>query len=180
MISIRLAEFSDLKTLQEISKLTFQEAFADSNTAEDMHQYLTTNFSLDKLTNELSEAGSRFFIALDGLRAVGYLKVNAGIAQTDLKETDSLEIERIYVLNAYYGKKVGQLLYEKAVEVAEESGKTSIWLGVWEENPRAIRFYEKNGFVAFGSHVFKMGSDEQTDILMRMFLDQDAPLVADQ
>lgn len=173
MISLRLANISDLKTLQDTSKLTFQEAFADSNTAEDMQQYLTKNFSLDQLTDELSEAGSRFFIAWDGERAVGYLKVNAGMSQTDLKEADSLEIERIYVLNAYYGKKVGQLLYEKAVEVAVESGKTSIWLGVWEQNSRAIRFYEKNGFVPFGSHVFKMGSDEQTDILMRMFFDQD-------
>jgi len=173
MISLRLSNISDLKTLQDISKLTFQEAFADSNTAEDMQQYLTKNFSLDQLIDELSESDSRFFIAWDGERAVGYLKVNSGMSQTDLKEADSLEIERIYVLNAYYGKKVGQLLYEKAVEVAVESGKTSIWLGVWEQNPRAIRFYEKNGFVAFGSHVFKMGSDEQTDILMRMFLDQD-------
>lgn len=168
MISLRLANISDLKTLQDTSKLTFQEAFADSNTAEDMQQYLTKNFSLDQLTDELSESDCRFFIAWDGERAVGYLKVNSGMSQTDLKEVDSLEIERIYVLNAYYGKKVGQLLYEKAVEVAVESGKTSIWLGVSEQNSRAIRFYEKNGFVPFGSHVFKMGSDEQTDILMRM------------
>lgn len=159
--------------MQDISKLTFQEAFAESNTTEDMYQYLTTNFSLDKLSDELSEGDSRFFIAWDGLRAVGYLKVNSGMSQTDLKETHSLEIERIYVLIAYYGKQVGQLLYEKAVEVAVESGKTSIWLGVWEQNPRAIRFYQKNGFVPFGSHVFKMGSDEQTDILMRMVLDPD-------
>ena len=172
MITILKASFSDVKTLQEISKSTFQEAFAESNTASDMQQYLSLNFSLDKLNAELSEAESQFFIAWDADEAVGYLKVNTGQAQTDLKEMHSLEIERIYVLNAYYGKKVGQLLYEYAVEVAVKLGKTSIWLGVWEKNPRAIRFYEKNGFIAFDSHVFQMGNDEQTDILMRKHLDQ--------
>lgn len=170
MVNIREASFSDLKTLQEISRTTFYEAFADSNTDSDMQQYLSVNFGLDKLNVELSEANSKFFIAWDGEKAVGYLKLNVGQAQSDLKETHSLEIERIYVLNAYYGKQVGQMLYGQALKVAAELGKTSIWLGVWEENPRAIRFYEKNGFVAFGSHTFKMGEDEQTDIMMRKII----------
>lgn len=67
----------------------------------------------------------------------------------------------------HYGKKVGQLLYEKAIEVAQQKNKTSVWPGVWEKNPRAIRFYEKNGFSAFNKHIFKMGADEQTDMMMR-------------
>jgi ribosomal protein S18 acetylase RimI-like enzyme len=167
MITIQRAETSDLKTLQEISRKTFYEAFADSNTEEDMQQYLSVNFSLDKLGAELNERQSQFFIAWEEETPIGYLKLNSGQAQTDLKENDSLEIERIYVLTAYLGKKVGQLLYEQAMDVAHLLGKESIWLGVWEENPRAIRFYEKNGFVAFGTHAFKMGEDLQTDILMR-------------
>jgi ribosomal protein S18 acetylase RimI-like enzyme len=170
MISIRAVGFSDLKSLQELSRTTFSEAFAESNTDADMQEYLSVNFSLDKLSAELTEAESLFFIAWDGIKAVGYLKMNIAQAQTDLKEIHSLEIERIYVLNAYYGKKVGQLLYEHALHIAAELGKTSIWLGVWEKNPRAIRFYEKNGFVAFGSHVFKMGEDLQSDIMMRKLL----------
>ncbi|TKC08886.1 GNAT family N-acetyltransferase [Pedobacter frigoris] len=168
MIRIEQARFGDLKTLQEISKRTFYETFADSNTEKDMQQYLSVNFSLDKLSSELSETDSRFYIAWDGQTAVGYLKVNTAQAQSDLKEAHSLEIERIYVLKAYHGKKVGQLLYAHAFKVAGELGKSSIWLGVWEKNPRAIRFYEKNGFVTFGTHVFKMGEDEQTDLLMRI------------
>ncbi|MNJ87455.1 Protease synthase and sporulation negative regulatory protein PAI 1 [compost metagenome] len=170
MSKIQKAGFGDLKTLQEISRSTFYETFADSNTEQDMQHYLSVNFSLDQLSFELSETDSQFFIAWDKDRAVGYLKVNSGQAQSDLKEDDSLEIERIYVLNAYHGKKVGQLLYAHALEVAMQLGKSSIWLGVWEMNPRAIRFYEKNDFVTFGTHVFKMGEDEQTDLLMRKSL----------
>lgn len=40
-------------------------------------------------------------------------------------------------------------------------------LGVWEHNHRALRFYEKNGFIAFGTHIFQLGNDQQTDILMK-------------
>lgn len=167
MINIQKAEFGDLKTLQEIGKATFFETFAESNTDADMQQYLAVQFSLDKLSTELLERNSQFFIAWDAGSAIGYLKVNTGDAQTELKENHSLEIERIYVLNAYHGKKVGQQLYERALKVASGLGKSSVWLGVWEKNPRAIRFYEKNGFVAFSTHVFKMGDDEQTDIMMR-------------
>lgn len=170
MVKIQKVGLEDVKTLQEISRSTFYETFADSNIQQDMQHYLSVNFSLDQLSIELSETDSQFFIAWDKDRAVGYLKVNSAQAQSDLKEADSLEIERIYVLNAYHGKKVGQLLYGHALEVARLLGKSSIWLGVWENNPRAMRFYEKNGFVTFGTHVFKMGEDEQTDLLMRKSL----------
>jgi ribosomal protein S18 acetylase RimI-like enzyme len=171
IIRIEKANFGELRTLQDLGKTTFLETFSKSNTAADMQQYLAVNFSLDKLSIELSESNSQFFIAWDGAVGVGYLKVNIGLAQTEPMDEQSLEIERIYVLNAYHGKKVGQLLYEQALAVAAGLGKSSVWLGVWEKNPRAIRFYEKNGFVAFDTHIFKMGEDEQTDILMQKHLD---------
>jgi diamine N-acetyltransferase len=75
------------------------------------------------------------------------------------------------VKSTYHGKKVGQLLYNKALEIAKRQKKSLIWLGVWEENPKAIRFYEKNGFVAFDKHIFKFGEDEQTDVMMKKVID---------
>ena len=62
------------------------------------------------------------------------------------------------------------MLYEKAMQVAEDKKVDYVWLGVWEENPRAIRFYQKNGFVEFDKHIFRLGDDEQTDIMMKRFL----------
>ena len=82
-----------------------------------------------------------------------------------------MEIERIYVSSSYYGEGVGQLLFEKALQIARDNAKNCIWLGVWEHNPRAIRFYEKNGFTPFDQHIFKLGDEEQTDILMKRILD---------
>lgn len=167
MINIRKAGTVELEILQELGRTTFYETYAQSNTESNMQQYLENNFSRVKLSEELTNPDSEFFIAWKDAAAVGYLKVNRGPAQTELKEEGSLEIERIYVLSVYQGKKIGQLLFKHALEVAGKLGKSSVWLGVWEKNPKAIMFYEKNGFVAFGTHIFKMGEDEHTDIMMR-------------
>ena len=83
------------------------------------------------------------------------------------KTANSLEIERIYVLKEFLGKTIGQLLLEHAFQIAREKGNENVWLGVWEENKRAIRFYQKNGFEEFDKHIFMLGEDAQTDILMR-------------
>lgn len=161
------ASLNDLETIKLIGRETFFETFAESNTEADMKKYLDESFSTTKLTAELNDPNSRFFISWEEKNPIGYMKLNVGKAQTEIRDDLSIEIERIYVKQAYHGKKVGQLLYEKAFEIAQQMKKKYIWLGVWEENPKAIRFYEKNGFVAFDKHIFMMGEDEQTDILMR-------------
>ena len=101
---------------------------------------------------------------------IGYLKINHGQSQTELKDATAMEIERIYVLKEFHGKNIGQLLFEKAIALAIQKNANYVWLGVWEENPRAINFYKKNGFVEFDKHIFVLGDDEQTDIMMRLEL----------
>jgi ribosomal protein S18 acetylase RimI-like enzyme len=162
---------SEINDLQSISKQTFQETFSESNTEENMNNYLAEGFSIEKLTAELTDKNAEFYFAMHGNEIIGYLKLNFGSAQTELKDDKSLEIERIYVLKAYHGKKVGQILYDKAIEVAEQKNVDYVWLGVWEENPRAISFYRKNGFVEFDKHIFRLGDDEQTDIMMKLKLE---------
>jgi hypothetical protein len=133
-----------------------------------MKEYLENGFSTEKLTEELTDQNSEFYFAeLDG-KIIGYLKVNVGQSQTEIKDKNALEIERIYVLKEFHGKRVGQILYDKAIQLAKEKSVEYVWLGVWEQNPRAIRFYEKNGFEAFDKHIFKLGNDEQTDIMMKL------------
>jgi ribosomal protein S18 acetylase RimI-like enzyme len=105
-----------------------------------------------------------------GDEVIGYLKLNFGQSQTELKDRKAVEIERIYVLKTFHGKHVGQQLYDKAIEIARQKAAEYVWLGVWEENPRAIQFYRKNGFVEFDKHIFKVGDDLQTDIMMKLSL----------
>ena len=169
-IQLRKAENKDLISLQKIGKLTFSETFASDNSEENLRSYLQTAFSKEKIKAELSDENAEFYFAEFKNQIIGYLKVNYGDSQTEIKSENALEIERIYVLKEFHGKKVGQLLYEKAIELAKGINADFVWLGVWEQNPRAIRFYEKNGFTAFGKHIFKLGNDEQTDILMKLTL----------
>lgn len=166
-ISITQVAPDDLAALQEISQRTFFETFAIRNTEENMRQYLEENMSLERLATEMGTPGSEFYFALDGERVIGYLKLNSDGAQTELQDPHALEIERIYVSQEYHGKRVGQMLYEKAIEIAEERGLQYVWLGVWENNDRAVRFYTKNGFAPFDKHIFRLGDDEQTDIMMK-------------
>tara|TARA_R110002074_G_scaffold382616_1_gene562356 strand:+ start:1229 stop:1756 length:528 start_codon:yes stop_codon:yes gene_type:complete len=171
-MTIRKVNIQDIEKLKEIGKLTFAETFSSENSEEDMREYLEEGFSTEKLKTELTDKNAEFFFAELDDKVIGYLKVNFGQSQTELKDENALEIERIYVLNEFHGKKVGQILYDKAIELAKEKSADYVWLGVWEQNPRAIRFYEKNGFIAFDKHLFKLGNDEQTDIMMKLNLNK--------
>lgn len=172
MINIEISKvtINDLENLQKISIKTFSETFSNVNTPENMTKYLLENLSLEKLLAELSDSNAAFYFAVNNNDVIGYLKLNTGLAQTELKDDQSLEIERIYVLKAFHGKNIGQLLYEKAIQEAKKIHATYVWLGVWEENQRAINFYKKNGFVEFDKHLFILGDDEQTDIMMKLEL----------
>ncbi|MEY4457365.1 MAG: hypothetical protein RLY15_1629 [Bacteroidota bacterium] len=161
---------NEVEQLQSISRQTFAETFSDSNSKENMDKYLTENLSIKKLSEELNNENSHFFFIKDGERNIGYLKLNMGPSQTEMKDETALEIERIYVIQEYQGKKVGQQLYEKAIQVAKEKKAQYVWLGVWEENHKAIQFYNKNGFEVFDKHVFVLGDEKQTDLMMRLFI----------
>jgi ribosomal protein S18 acetylase RimI-like enzyme len=167
---IKKIGIQDIEQLQAIGRQTFAETFAESNSVEDMAKYLEEAYAHEKLSAELTDPNSEFYLVSIEHEVIGYLKLNFGKAQTELKDNKALEIERIYVAKAFHGQKLGQLLYDKAIEVAKEKKVEYIWLGVWEENHRAIQFYTKNGFVAFDKHIFKLGDDAQTDIMMKLEL----------
>ncbi len=161
---------SEVEELQSISRQTFYETYCTMNTKENMDKYLNENLSISTLEKELKNPNSEFYIIKDLDKNIGYLKLNMGPAQTDIKDASALEIERIYVIKEYQGKKAGQQLYEKTIQLAKEKMLKYIWLGVWQENSKAIQFYVKNGFEIFDQHVFKLGDEEQTDFLMRLFI----------
>jgi len=169
-IEIRLTKPSEINALQKISKETFVEAFSNQNSEENMQKYLEENLSIQQLTKELMNSESLFYFARMDEKIIGYLKINYGEAQTDFKEDDSIEIERVYVLSEFHGKDVGKKLLDKAIEISREKNAKSVWLGVWEKNYKAIRFYQKNDFLEFGKHPFILGDDIQTDILMKLQL----------
>jgi ribosomal protein S18 acetylase RimI-like enzyme len=169
-IDIREVSINDIVELQKISRQTFHETFAQLNAEENMAKYLEEELSIEKLTAELNNTNSAFYFAVYNAQVIGYLKLNFGESQTELKEQKAVEIERIYVLKEFHGQHIGQLLYDKAIQVARQKNAEYVWLGVWEENTKAINFYKKNGFIEFDKHIFLLGDDAQTDIMMKRHL----------
>ncbi|MBC7695554.1 MAG: GNAT family N-acetyltransferase [Burkholderiales bacterium] len=165
---IREVELNDLESLRQISIQTFTETFSEHNTESNMKEYITECLNTDKLKQELQTIGSSFYFALLGQQIIGYLKLNTAKAQTEHHSEDGFEIERIYVLKAFHGKQIGKILFEKAKSIALEKQYKTIWLGVWEKNTKAIAFYTRQGFTQFDHHLFKLGNDKQTDILMEL------------
>lgn len=164
------ADISDLYSLQNLSIRTFTETFADDNSSKDMALYLQESFASVKLFRELSYPLTDFYFVRLESQLIAYLKLNFGAAQSEPMGNEAMELERIYILKDFQGKGSGQLLMDKAIEIARSKKVKFIWLGVWEQNHRALAFYKKNGFEIYGQHIFQFGSDPQTDVLMRLFL----------
>ena len=166
-ITIRLVPPFEVDELLTLSRKTFYDAFEHLNNKDDFEAYTSVAFTSQKLLTELQNPDSQFYFAIIYGEKVGYMKLNYSSAQTELQDDNAIELERIYVLADQQGKKIGNQLLDFAIDKAKTENKHFIWLGVWEHNQAAQRFYERNGFKAFGSHKFWVGKDEQTDILLR-------------
>jgi len=167
VITIRTASINDARLLADLGAITFHDTFVSFNTDKDMELYLKKNFSAEQLELELKEEGTIFIIAEHNGEAVGYAKLRVQEEPEGLNESNQIEIERIYSRKEYFGKAVGRTLMEACLNIGKARGHKVAWLGVWEHNPRAISFYEKWGFQKFGTHAFVLGTDLQTDILMK-------------
>ncbi len=167
-IAIRKATKNDLRDLLHVARTAFLQAFTVGNEPQNVSAYLDQAFTVEQFGKEMANPASSFFLAELSGELVGYVKVNEAQAQTDLRDPRSLEIARLYVLEDYLGLGVGKVLLDYSIDLAKRSQKKYLWLGVWERNARAIRFYEKNGLRVFGSHPFQFGEEIQSDYLMRV------------
>jgi diamine N-acetyltransferase len=167
---IKDATLQDAQAVLDIGRSTFIETFGPVNKKEDMDAYLAESFTLEKIKHELSDQYSKFFLAWLNIEIVGYIKFRSGNNPDQPVNTYSIELERIYIQHKYLGNKFGAELMEFSITYAQQSGYETIWLGVWENNMRARKFYERWGFTYYGSHQFVLGTDVQTDVLMKKSL----------
>ena len=169
-ISIRIAKPEDVGDLLHMARTSFLQAFTTGNKPENVNTYLKEAFTLEQFEKEMATSASTFIVAEMEGAIIGYVKVNQVPAQTDVHDPDSLEVARLYVLEEHLGGGLGKRLLDTALDFAKQNHKKYLWLGVWEHNARAIRFYKKNGLRIFGSHPFPFGDEIQTDFLMRIDL----------
>lgn len=160
---------NDAKSLTDLAYTTFWDAFAHhpKNAPEDLNHYMRQAFTVEQLAAELSDENSVFLIAeIDG-QSAGYAKLIVGSIEDGITASRPIELSRLYSHQEFLGKGVGQTLMDECFEFARANSHDVMWLGVWEYNPRAQRFYEKNGFREIGKHTFQLGADPQTDLLMQ-------------
>jgi ribosomal protein S18 acetylase RimI-like enzyme len=165
-VTIDKCSVQELSQLRDLAIRTFKVTYAAQNTAEVMADYLQRAFNEQQLRQELTHPESEFYILKSDADWIGYIKLNEGSAQTEDRTDNALEIERIYVDATFHGRGLGKMLIRKALEVARDKSKECVWLGVWEHNPKAIQFYERQGFKKNGTHTFYIGGEAQVDWVM--------------
>lgn len=160
----------DIPKLAGIARQSFHDTYSWGNPKQDMENYMDKYFSEEQLLKEFSNPHSAFYFLTEKGQIQGYLKVNIKDAQTDQILENALEIERIYILKAAQSKGFGKELLAFSIHLAKAKNKQFVWLGVWEHNPKAIAFYQKNGFEVMGTHDFHFGGVAQTDYVMKLKL----------
>ena len=169
-IRVRSAIVADAPELSRLARSTFGETFEHENSPEDMARYLAEAFTSERQAAEIADPDSTMLIAeqVDDSgesHFVGYAHLVSGAAPPVVRGPAPLELKRIYVSRAWHGRQVAQALMEAAIDAARARGAQTLWLGVWERNPRAVAFYVKYGFTRIGEHTFVLGGDAQTDWL---------------
>lgn len=165
-IIIRHAGGKDAEMLARLSATTFYEAFAESNTPENMKAYMEKAFTLEKIASEIADPLSVFLLAVADGEPAGYAKLRGGPVPDCITGELPIEIERLYAGRRFLGTGVGPALMQTCLDEAVRRGRRTVFLGVWEHNHRARTFYSKWGFRIVGEHVFQMGHEAQRDWLM--------------
>lgn len=166
-VVIRRGIPTDAAALAAFGARVFEHTFGAENSAEDMAAYVASAYGPELQRREIEAEGNVFLVAEDGRQVVGYAFVRAAPLPAGATGSATLELARFYVDPEWHGTGLAGSLMEHVVEQVRSRGERALWLGVWERNARAIRFYEKHGFVDVGSHAFRLGDDVQRDRLMR-------------
>lgn len=166
-LRIRRAIAADAAMLAALAERTFRDTFASANTAENMAAHATASYSAAKQLAEIQSARIRTLLIETEGAAAGYAQLRTGHTPDCVNADGAVEIWRFYIDRPGIGRGLAQRLMDAAFAEALELGGRVLWLGVWEHNSRAIAFYRKCGFREVGAHVFQLGDDAQTDLIMQ-------------
>jgi diamine N-acetyltransferase len=169
-LSIRKAGISDVKIICALGVTTFYEAYFAFDDSSDLAEYVLENFSVGQIEKELKDKNSTFFIAEIEKGAVGYAKLRENAPAECLAGENTIEIHRIYILEKMKGKRVGDALMKKCFDEARRKNYKSVWLGVWEENLLAQKFYQKYGFEKVGELQFPYADVIGTNYVLKLKL----------
>jgi ribosomal protein S18 acetylase RimI-like enzyme len=168
-LRIRRATVADAASLSAVAARWFEETFGPQNDPEDMRLYMEKAFSEGQQAAELSDPWRVTLLVEEDGELAGYAylrRTPPDAAHPGVPTGEAVEIQRFYVGSGHHGRGVAARLMEAAMETARGMGGELLWLGVWEHNTRAIRFYRKHGFEDVGEQDFLLGTDLQHDRVM--------------
>ena len=173
--NIKKCSLEQVELLRDLAIETYYETFSDTNSEALLQKYFKESLNIEKLSVQLQEPNSEFYFIYSKtdkqqVTPAGFLKLNIDNAQTDLMDPTALEVEKIYLLNAFLSQGLGKQMINFSIKRATQQAKQYLWLGVWESNFLALAFYKKMGFEQFGAHNFDMGGDIQTDLMLKKVL----------
>lgn len=169
-VKILQAEDGDAKLVSVLGAVTFYEAYFQYDDAGDLAKYICEAFAPEKIAAEIADENSTFFIIYCDGKGVGYAKLRANSKADCIADENSIELQRIYILEHVFGKGVGEAMLAHCLQTARDRGFSTLWLGVWERNFRAQRFYEKHGFRRVGSLTFPYGETVGTNFVLEIGL----------
>jgi diamine N-acetyltransferase len=167
---IRRATLDDLIGLEKLTSFTFREAWLEPGNEADLEEYVSENFNAEHLRQELNNPEIFYFLLEANNEMAGYLKLQKNDQPDGYVLLNTMALHRLYIKESYRNKKLGGKLLDYAIQFAKQEGRSTIWLGVWNENNRAIRFYKNYGFEKFGNYQFVMGSIVSDDYLLKLNL----------
>ncbi|WVW81702.1 hypothetical protein I302_103697 [Kwoniella bestiolae CBS 10118] len=159
---------ADAQQISELVGTTWSKLFGYSVSPTDLEQYITITLSPSSFEAELQSPQNIFICAYspsDESKIVGVAQLVLD-SKPSVDIPNSIELQRLYAHPSTHGTGLGQLLISESEEKARQLGKNKIWLGVWENNTRGIRFYGKVGFREVGEKVFFAGGSRRRDLVM--------------
>ena len=168
--ALRRATPADIDNYAAISRRTFADTYRGTHSAEVLERHVGARFTEEALRIELSDATREALVVTRGDAWVGYVLLHEGAPPSDVHGSHPVEVERFYVDADWHGRGVARPLMEAALDAARVRGGDVAWLSVWQENPRAVRFYERCGFVVVGSATYLFDGHPESDHLMAIAL----------
>ncbi|GAB4109848.1 MAG: hypothetical protein Fur005_08100 [Roseiflexaceae bacterium] len=129
----------------------FVWAYAAAIPADVLKRFLNTAFALDLLEADLADPCVWYRGAWVQGTLAGVVRLVAAPPPNAPAATGWVELSKCYVLPDYHGQGVAAALLEAACDLAGHAGFERIWLAVWQENPRAVRFYQRHQFEVVGT-----------------------------
>ncbi len=172
MAVIRRALPTDAAPLAELAERTFRDAFTEGNDPEDMALHCAASFAPEVQAREIADPDTVTIVAEDDGVLIGFAQLRLAAPKACVTAERPSELYRIYVARECPGRGVARRIMDEVLATAARAGSDRMWLGVWEQNRRALAFYRKYGFEVVGEHVFQFGTDAQTDLIMMAAVDE--------